>query len=138
MKKLIRYSIYTAITLLISYYGYNRIRYEIIATHDKDELVRICLEKALIEKDIPDFDLLRSYPTIVLSTENITPELVPNLPGINIILLTPDAIQEKADAEGDFTYLRFTSFEIQRDGVLVNLDNIWAVGKDSMYAYLSG
>ena len=71
-------------------------------------------------------------------TENITPELVPNLPGINIILLTPDAIQEKADAEGDFTYLRFTSFEIQRDGVLVNLDNIWAVGKDSMYAYLSG
>ena len=68
MKKLIRYSIYTAITLLISYYGYNRIRYEIIATHDKDELVRICLEKALIEKDIPDFDLLRSYPTIVLST----------------------------------------------------------------------
>jgi len=106
---------------------------------DEAELIRLTLERALVAKEIPDYKLIRDKGNIVLSTENIDLRLVPTIPGVNLILLTPEQIQRKADQEGDFLYLRFRELNIQSpENAVVKLDNFWAVGRNSPHMYLSG
>jgi hypothetical protein len=50
---------------------------------------------------MPDCDLIQDPENIVLSTANIDASLVRTLPGINLILLTREEIQNKADSEGE-------------------------------------
>ncbi len=105
---------------------------------DEAELIRLTLERALVAKEIPDYELIRDKENIVLSTENIDLRLVPTIPGVNLILLTPEQIQRKADREGDFLYLRFRELNIQNpENAVVKLDNFWA-GRNSPHMYLSG
>ncbi|HZD10992.1 MAG TPA: hypothetical protein VE553_06590 [Candidatus Binatia bacterium] len=103
------------------------------------ELMRLTLERALIAKEIPDYGLLQDPSQMVLSTEKIDPELVPEIEGVTLELLTPEEIQERADTQGDFLYLRFDSLEASSpQKATVALSNTWAVGADSDVAYLSG
>jgi len=111
---------------------------DFITEEDKAAIIRLTLERALIDKEIPDYDLIKDKENIVLSTENIDSNLVPKMQGINLILLASDGIQEKADREGDFLYLHFGPMEIKNSEVIVSLSNIWAVSKDSPNIYLSG
>lgn len=107
---------------------------------DKTEIVRLSLERALVDQEIPDYGLLvEKGNEIVLSAENIGDVTVPDLPGLMLIVLSPEEIQAKADREGDFLYLRFNPFEIETpDKVSVGLGSQWAVAEDSTTGYLSG
>ena len=110
------------------------------STDDKTEVVRLSLEKALADQEIPDYQLLvRESDEIVLSSENITEIEVPDVTGFQLLLLTPEEIQAKANAEGDYLYLQFNPFEVNSpDEVAVGLGSQWAVADDSTVGYLSG
>lgn len=106
---------------------------------DQRELIRLSLERALREQEIPDYALLEDQPAIVLSTENINPDLIPELEGIPLELLTPEEIQARADEQGDFVYLAFDRFESSSpDEATVSLSSRWAIAADSDTLYLSG
>jgi hypothetical protein len=73
---------------------------------DRVEIIRLTLERALIEAEIPDYHLISDKQNINLSTENITPELVPQIPGINLVLVNQQQIQGMSEE-----YLSFLSFK---------------------------
>ena len=52
---------------------------------DKDrlEIIRLTLERAVIAAEVPDYHLMRDKQRIILSAENITPDLVPQIPGVH-------------------------------------------------------
>lgn len=107
---------------------------------DVAELIRLTLERALVAQEIPDYQLLTAASqTIILSTENIDPTLVPQLAGINLMLLSPEEVQAKANAEGDFLYLRFAEITaVSPTNAFVSLDNTWMPATGSEMGYLSG
>lgn len=106
---------------------------------DLTELLRLTLERALVDQEIPDYALLADQDEIVLSTENIDPALLPALDGVDLVTMSPDEIQAKADADGDFPYLRFQGFTaVSDDEVNVSLGSSWAIAADSDMLYLSG
>ncbi len=106
---------------------------------DLTELLRLTLERALVNQEIPDYALLADQDEIVLSTENIDPALLPELEGVELVTMTPEEIQAKADAEGDFAYLRFQGFgAVSSDEANVSLGSSWAIAADSDMIYLSG
>ena len=110
-----------------------------LADEDLTELLRLTLERALVDQEIPDYALLADQDDIVLSTENIDPALLPELDGVNLVTMTPEEIQAKADADGDFPYLRFQGFTaVSQDEVNVSLGSSWAIAADSDMIYLSG
>ncbi|MCP4415911.1 MAG: hypothetical protein GY805_04765 [Chloroflexi bacterium] len=107
---------------------------------DVAELLRLTLDRALIAQEIPDYQLLTAdRDTIILSTENINTALVPEIAGVNLLLFSPEEIQDKANAEGDFLYLRFVEITaVSPTKALVSLDNIWITSANSDTGYLSG
>lgn len=110
-----------------------------LSREDKAELVRLTLERALLDEEIPDYGLLPDPENVVLSTENVDAELVPDLPGVTLVLLTPSEIQTRADENGDFLYLRFDEISAESpQKAMVSLSNTWAVADDSDTGYLSG
>jgi len=107
---------------------------------DKAEIVRLTLERALVDQEIPDYGLLiEGGESIILSTDNIEDVTLPDLSGHSIILMTPAEIRAKANAEGDFLYTRFEPFEVETpDKVNLGFGSQWAVAEDSTTGYLSG
>ena len=67
----------------------------------------------------------KSNGNVVISNENIDPGWVPQVPGIKITVLPPSAIQEKANKNGEFLYLRFKKIEVGNLTATVSLDNNW-------------
>lgn len=86
-----------------------------ITEDDKAAVTRLALEYALFEdKDL--FDVRIHESNVILSTENLDPRWVPQLDGVNIVLLSPEEIQAKANKEGMYKYLVFSEFEIRDNG----------------------
>jgi len=119
---------------------------ESLPDEDKAQIIRQMLEPLLsptkgeeADQSILDLeDLKRTKGGVVLSTKNIKPHLVPKIPGVNLLLLKPRAIQKKADIEGDFLYLVFNQFEIKGSKLIVTLTSNWAKSRSSQEGYLSG
>lgn len=110
-----------------------------LSDEEWSELLGLTLERALVDQEIPDYALLEDQEQMVLSTENIDPALVPEIEGLSLELLTPDEIQERADAEGDFPYLRFQELTAESgEKATVSLGSTWAIAADSDMIYLSG
>jgi len=106
---------------------------------DKEEIVRLVLVDALVEKKIPDYQMLvESKKSVVVSTLNIKQARIPTLPDYTLKLMSPAEIQSRADGQGDFLYLSFDEFKVKGSCVAVTLVNSWAVGKKSGMGYLSG
>ena len=90
---------------------------------DRAALVRMSLERALIDREIPEFDVMSKEGSLLLSTENIDAESVPSLEGVTLRLLEPEKIKEIAEARGRYVYyLRFQKFKREGDQVIVELD----------------
>jgi len=108
----------------------------IYSESDMSEIIRLSLTTALVDKRIPGYNLIKD--NIILSTENIREDLVPEIPGVNLVILEPDDIQLKADREGDLLYLRF-KLELQNDrNAIVRLENYWMMSETSTRLHLSG
>lgn len=108
--------------------------------HSSKTIIQKTLESALVHKQLPDYDLLlaRSKGKIVLSNENIDTSLISQLPGISLTVLSPNAIQESANRDGEFLYLRFKKVEIGNLTATVSLDNTWINPTNKNAGYLSG
>lgn len=104
----------------------------------KAKIITLALEQALLEQEVPDFNLIKDKKHFILSTENISTGLVPNFSKYSYVLLSPQEIQEKANREGDFLRLRFTEIQVGVFISTVSLDNSWVVSKNSKKGYLSG
>ena len=96
-----------------------------LTKEEKAELIKLSLELALVQKRIPDYNIIEKQYEFLLSTENITAEMVPHLEGINLALLEPKEIRERAESRGDYVYyFRFRKFETKGEKVFVYLDNV--------------
>jgi|SRR5215475_17708 len=92
---------------------------------DKDrlEIVRLTLERAVIAAEVPDYHLIRDKQNIILSTENITPDLVPQIPGVNFALIDQEQIQRMAYAEKYLSFLSFKEISYRQGKVIVKIVN---------------
>jgi len=84
------------------------------------------LKMSLVEEQIPDHNLLtHNSSDIVLSTWLIEDVDVPHRIGsYRINLMSPDEIEEKAEAEGDFQYLQFTRFDVNPNDITVEINTV--------------
>jgi len=107
---------------------------------DKAELVRLTLDRALVDQEIPDYQLLADNRyELVISSENIEGVELPAVAGFELVLLSPDEIQARANEAGDFVYLSFNQFEVEtEDLVRVGLGSSFAIAEDSEMIYLIG
>ena len=113
-----------------------------------NEMIRQTLERALIGNEMIAAEVLvKDNESVVLSTENISASLVPDISNRNLILLRPEEIQKKADDQGDFMFLSFDRIgpkEIWVDGGWgvdrSVVEVVLAKGKDSekTEGYMSG
>jgi len=112
---------------------------DLLSDEDQADLIRLTLERALVDKEVPDYQLLAEQGPFVLSTENVDPALVPELEDVDLTLMTPEEIQARANEEGDFLYLRFDEITAESaDKATVSFSNAWAISEDSDVGYLSG
>lgn len=90
----------------------------------ESEIVYETLQIALIEERIPGYSLMtHNTSTIILSTELIEGIDVPSRVGsFRLLLLSPEEIEAKAEAEGDFMYLVFTRFEPNPENMMVTIN----------------
>ncbi len=107
---------------------------------DKQIIAKMSLEWAVLDKDIPDYNIINDKNHFVLSTRNINKSYNFSLENITISILTPEEIKQKSEAEGDFLYLEFEKIDISSRRATVKLNNIWAQNETSRKttAYLSG
>ena len=107
---------------------------------DRQTLAQISLEWAILDKNIPDYNLIKDKNSIILSTRNINKSYIFSLKDITIIILTPEEIKQKSEEDGDFLYFEFGMIDIQGTDATVKLGNIWAQSEKSRkkIAYLSG
>jgi hypothetical protein len=104
-------------------YGQERSQAETQLTKDdKATLVRLSLERALVDREIPEYDVMSKEGFFPLSTENIDAESVPALEGVTLSLLGPEKIKEIAEARGRYAYyLLFRDFKSVGEQVVVEL-----------------
>lgn len=107
------------------------------STNSSKELIKRAVEIAVVSGEIPDFHLMKDNKNIVVSSENIDPGLLPKLTDVNLIVLSPTEIKERAQKEGEFLYLSFKEVNIGRFSAGISIDNKWAA-QDSKKGYLSG
>ncbi|MEG0775357.1 hypothetical protein [Clostridium sp.] len=102
------------------------------------ELIKRVIETAVVYGKIPDYSLIKDKKNIIISSEIIDSNLLPVLPNIKLIVLSPTEIKKKANKEGDFLYLNFRKIDIDNLNAKLTLDNTWAVSDNSKVDYLSG
>ncbi len=92
----------------------------------ESDIVYETLKISLVDEQIPDHNMLtRDNRDIVLSTWLIEDVDVPSrIGGYRITLMSPDEIEAKAEAEGDFQYLQFTRFDINPNNILVGINTV--------------
>ena len=99
---------------------------------DKIELIKRTLKVALVEKQLPDYNLLKDTTQIILSSENIRSSWIPQFSDFHLIVLSPDSIKSLANYKGDFLFLAFKSFSVKENAdIQVTLANEWSVSQKS-------
>ncbi len=111
---------------------------EVITAEDKFEIIESSLKHAILDENF------KEQKFIPISTENIEPELQPKLSKLNlipskpIVLLSLEKIRQKADREGNFTYLWFSPLKNANDRITLTVGNCSAIkGEDSCYGNYS-
>jgi len=99
-----------------------------LSAAELSEIAELALRIALVDKKVPDFNLLPNPKRVVISTPNSTVQL-PKLPGIRLVLLTPDAIQAKANKEGDFLYIELGTPSPCKGRYCLDVKTRWAVSE---------
>jgi len=101
------------------------------------EVVDEALRIALVEEKIPDYNLLVKNTPIILSSENIG-NYEPEIESVNIVVMTPQEIVDKAEDTGNFLHLKFKKISASVSSGIIELDNIWVSGVYDGVGYTSG
>jgi len=99
---------------------------------DRAEIIRFMLDEAITQKKIPSYPQLTVKKRVILSTDNVAAGESPTLPGVQLLLLSPAQIQDRANHEGDLMYLMFQKIELRGSCVAVTLLNVWADGTSTI------
>jgi hypothetical protein len=109
-----------------------------ITDNEMKELIRRTFVMAVIDGIISDA-IWAKDKTSILSRKNIDSLWLPSIPEIPLILQTPLEIQAIADSTQDYMYFRMPyAPEFSDSFVVISLNYVWAVGKNSHNEYLSG
>jgi hypothetical protein len=92
-------------------------RAEIVSQMLKREIARLKEERAKYDKR------RKGILTFTLSTQNIKPSLVPNIPGVKFILIEPVEIEKRIKEGLGISYMAFDTFEVKGPVVTVSLSN---------------
>lgn len=102
-------------------------------------ILNLAMERALIEKKIPDYGLLADPRKIILSDRNLPADWVPRLADIEIRIMTEAEIGTRANRDGDFLFIYVSELSFpDSDTASVRVHSMWARAKDSKIVYLSG
>jgi hypothetical protein len=102
-------------------------------------ILNLAMERALIEKKIPDYGLLADPRKIILSDRNLPADWVPQLADIEIRILSEAEIEARANRDGDFLFIYISELSFpDSDTASVRVHSMWARAKDSKIVYLSG
>jgi hypothetical protein len=96
-----------------------------LSDSDKAEIVRLTLERALVKREIPDYNYIKDLEHVLISNKNIKTELLPKFEGIGFVLLKPEEIEERAGGDaGHYVYfLEFGKFQVEDVKVIVELNH---------------
>jgi hypothetical protein len=109
-----------------------------IIDNDMKELVRQTFVMAVNDGIISDA-IWAKDKTSILSCKNIDPLWVPSITEVPLVLKTPFEIQAIADSTQDYTFFKMTyAPEFSDSSVIISLNYVWAVDKNSPNEYLSG
>ena len=67
----------------------------------------------MLGRELSRGEVYKNQAEVILSTENISADLVPKIKGIKIRLLRPEEINEKIKNENSLAYVAFTKFSIE-------------------------
>ena len=103
------------------------------------QILDLAMNRALIEKKIPDHGLLADPRSVILSSRNLPADWEPRLAGIEIRILTRAEIEARANREGDFLFIYVSELSFpDGDTANIRMHSTWARAKDSTVVYLSG
>lgn len=124
---------------------------------DVDDLIHAAIRHAVVvERDIPDYGLIRNKRCFVLQNvrgpflewsadppeplDSISFGYAPQFEHVRIVLASPSEITEFAEGSGDFLYLVIGTIEIAADSARIDIGLNWAQSNQSRsrIAHLSG
>jgi hypothetical protein len=98
---------------------------------DKQTIAQLSLEWGILNKNIPDYNLIKDTNNIIISTQNINKNYNFSNGKISFIILTPEKIQQKSNIESDFLFIKFYMLEINGNNAIVELNNNWALSEET-------
>lgn len=99
-----------------------------LTDEDRTEIVSQMLKReiALIKEERSKYERGRKGNlTLTLSTQNIKPSLVPDIPGVKFILIEPEEIEKRIKEARGISYLVFDKFQVKGAVVTVSLSNVF-------------
>ena len=103
------------------------------------KILDLAMERALIEKKIPDHGLLADPWKVILSNRNLPAEWKPRLPGVDILVLAEAEIKTRANRDGDFLFIYVSELTFpDSDTANIRVHSVWAKADESTVVYLSG
>lgn len=135
-KRLNRLSILILLAGYILLFGFSDVKAQrgkiILANNDKKEIMKQMLttEVTRYKKDESKYGRLpEGSLEIILSLENIEPDLVPKIKDVKFILLENSEIYKRIERTrvfgGGVRYLAFSDFKIEGSKIIVSLDNTY-------------
>ena len=106
-----------------------------VAVTDRQQLIRVALEWALVDKNIPDYAFLPDPTNVLISLDGepgggpsifLSADELPTLPGVTLTALTEGELQKKADAEGSLLRLSLENLVIAGNTAEIRVSN-WRV-----------
>ena len=82
-----------------------------------------------IDVPFPDGHMLARYNTIVVQDDGSTANRELQLTNRQVVILDLEAIRTRANAEGDFLYLRFEHVEVHDEEATIRFGLAWALSK---------
>ena len=97
---------------------------------DRADILRECLTLALTEKQLPDYHFFDKVEFIPISSNNITGDSLPNVPGFKFMLLDSTQLWARADSLGNFSFIEFHKIvQMPDNSVDITLDHSWALNR---------
>ncbi len=102
------------------------------AVTDRQQLIRVALEWALVDKNLPDFGLFPDPTNVLISLDgeagggpsiSLSADELPTLPGVTLTALTEGQLQKKADTEGSLLRMSLENLVIAGDTAEIWVSN---------------
>ncbi len=102
----------------------------IVPMEDRLAVVTHALELALVKRKLPEIGRFRDPKRVVISSVHL-PDPVPRIPGVKLVVMSPDAIAAKADRDGDFLVVELGEVTAGPLGLDVAVRSRWVIGAAS-------